>query len=151
MSTYGAMAPQLIRLFMEMSEEESTRLSHSPMPLLVAKSSHDQHANRQMLLNAQQYPISPLEMDLAPDPPPNLNLGLSPSVAASDRRAKLVAGAKASEAIDMMSPEPSMFWELVRVLAISTQRENARLVLNDLRAARIFVRDLNHNTVVPHI
>ena len=68
---------------------------------------------------------------------------------ARDRRAALVAGAKAVEAIEQMSPEPSMFWDLVRVLAISTQRENARLVLNDLRAARVVVRDLNHNKVVP--
>ena len=152
MSTNGAMGPQLIRLFMEMSEEDSKRISRNPLP--ISKSSYDQQANLQMVLSAQQYPLSPMAMDPAPDPPPGPNIlnGVPHSGIASDARlAELVAGAKASEAIDLMSPEPSMFWDLVRVLAISTQRENANLVLNDFGAARIFVRDLNHNKVVAHI
>ena len=154
-STNGAIGPQLIRMFMEISEEEAESVSHSSFTtaaLSCSKASHDYNVNLQLQLSAQQCPIaigtvpSP---DPGPDPGPSL---VHDQVQAQqeDRLAK-VAAAMAAAAVDKLSPEPSMFWELVRTLAMSTQRTNSRMVISDLKTARIAARDRNHMRVVPHL
>lgn len=157
-STNGAMGPQLIRMFMEISEEEAASVSHSPFTtaaLSCSKASHDYKANLQLQLSAQQCPIA-IGTAPSPDPgPPDtapsdslVHEQVQVQVQQEDRLAK-EAAAMAAAAVDKLSPEPSMFWELVRALAISTQRTNSRMVINDLKTARIAARDRNHNSVVP--
>ena len=116
MSTNGAMAPQLVRLFMEMSEEEATSLSHDPYTARILSSSRqsdDYRENLRLMANAQQHATAPLPR-AGPDPPP---IGAErDAIMASE------ASARASIAIDQISPEPSLFWELTRAVAISTQK-----------------------------